>query len=80
MDIEMSASMDDEFTVDVEADAQLASLYEDDDALRAIELEKVGRNSTASEKTGIKTLGGQPKVASEDGGPAVRGGGGCRSD
>jgi len=68
MDIELTSSMDDALEPDAKADAQLASLFEDDEALLAAELEKTqaaGGSTVASEKAGIKTLGGQPRVASK---------------
>jgi hypothetical protein len=68
MDIELTSSMDDVMTTDTEADAQLASLFEDDEALQAAELEKNG-GMVAAEKAGIKKLGGAvPRVASSGGG------------
>jgi hypothetical protein len=70
MDIELTSSMDDALEPDAVADAQLASIFDDDEAILAAELEKeqaAGGSTVASEKAGIKTLGGQPRVASQSG-------------
>ena len=64
MDIELTGSMDDEVEPDPEADAQLASLFED---RTAAEEDVDEKKVDASKKAGIKKLGGQPKVASTTG-------------
>jgi len=73
MDIELTSSMDTEMEPDAKADAQLASIFENDEALQAAALEKKRAAGSAqsgkeSSKAGIKRLGGQPRVASQDAG------------
>lgn len=61
MDIELTGSMD-EVASDPKADAQLASLFDDD--FTAAEEEDEEKAEKKAKKAGIKKLGGQPKVAS----------------
>jgi hypothetical protein len=65
MDIELTSAADEEVEPDPEADAQLASLF--DDGLTAKQEEQP--KAASSKKAGIKKLGGQPKVAAEDAAP-----------
>ena len=62
MDIELTASMDSEIRPDSNADAMLASLFDDGTPTELPE-PGMGRRE-ASVKQGITSLGGQPKVAS----------------
>lgn len=60
MDIELTASMDDALTPDPEADERLSSLFE----AAADDKDETSKKVEASQKAGIKKLGGQPRVAS----------------
>ena len=69
MDIELNSSMDDDLAPDQGADERLSSLFDGDGivaGLRAVEGNS-GRKTEASQKAGIKKLGGQPRVASATG-------------
>jgi len=69
MDIELTATMDSEVQPDPAADAMLAGLFDDG---TPAELPEPGMGSReASAKQGIKTLGGQPKVAGVSAGGPV---------
>jgi len=65
LNIELTGAADEEVEPDAEADAQLASLF--DDGLTAMQEEQP--KAASSKKAGIKKLGGQPKVAAEDAAP-----------
>ena len=65
LNIELTGAADEEVEPDAEADAQLASLF--DDGLMAKQEEQP--KAASSKKAGIKKLGGQPKVAAEDAAP-----------
>lgn len=65
MDIELQGTMDSEIRPDTEADAMLAGLFDDG---TPAELPEPGQGREASAKQGINSLGGQPKVASANGG------------
>ena len=67
-DIELTGSMDDEVTPDAEADERLASLF-DSPGEAVASTGNSGRKTEASQKkAGITKLGGQPRVASAEGG------------
>jgi hypothetical protein len=71
MDIELTGAMDDQLDSDPEADERLASLFDNDGLAQAsanLTAGTSGRKAEASQKAGIKRLGGQPRVASADGG------------
>ena len=63
MDIEMTTAMLDEPVADPVEDAKLAELF---DSPQATEKSEDSTQKEASEKQGVKKLGGQPKVASSD--------------
>jgi len=63
--------MDDALPPDPEADAQLASLFDDGVTAAEDEEDKDDAEKKAkAKKAGIKKLGGQPKVAAQSDGPA----------
>jgi len=70
MDIELQSSMDEEPTEDAEADAKLARVFEGDVPPSDDEDEPVVAKAKTAKKAGITRLGGQPKVASEEGDPS----------
>ena len=68
LDIELSATVD-EPESDKEADAMLASLFDDDNIPEELPEPGQGRRESSSKK-GVRKLGGQPRVASTDAGSA----------
>jgi len=64
MDIELTGAMDDELAPDSDADERLASLFSDDGIPAVATAETSIHKIEASQKMGIKKLGGQPRVAS----------------
>lgn len=67
-DIELTGAMEDEVAPDAEADERLASLFDNDGLAATAAAGNSTRKVEASQKSGIKKLGGQPRVASADGG------------
>jgi hypothetical protein len=68
LDVELSASMDDEVAPDPEADKKLASILFGDDQSAEAEGDSTGKKVEASKKkVGIKKLGFQPRLASTSG-------------
>ncbi len=67
MDIELTSSMDDAIPADPAADAQLASLFADGMSASDDEDKDDAEKTAKSKKAGIKKLGGQPKVAAQQG-------------
>lgn len=68
MDIELTTAMPDEPVADTAMDAKLAQLF--DSPQTEEKSEESANKVEASEKQGVKTLGGQPKVASSGDKPA----------
>jgi len=67
-DIELTGSMDDEVAPDAEADERLASLFDDPGMVAATAGNSDRKVEASQRKTGITKLGGQPRVASAEGG------------
>lgn len=67
-DIELTGAMDDEVAPDAEADERLASLFDNDGLAAVAAAGNSPRKVEASQKSGIKKLGFQPRVASATGG------------
>ena len=66
-DIELTGAMEDEVAPDAEADERLASLFDNDGLAAAATAGNSTHKVEASQKSGIKKLGGQPRVASAEG-------------
>jgi hypothetical protein len=66
MDIELTSSMDDGMP-EGETDARLAGLF-DDDNLAELTATATGQRKASAKKQGIKSLGGQPRVAKSNSG------------
>ena len=69
IDIELTAAAQDEVTLSDEDAAELAQIFAADEETDGEAETAEDETKTASEKTGVKKLGGQPRVASESASP-----------